>query len=679
MNIKLLDSWLKDYLKTDAKPKEIAEKLSLTSVSIERIEPFGSDLPAGRQDWVYDIEITTNRPDLASAVGLAREAAAVLPQFGIKANFAPPKITVIPAKARIQRDKKILNQGSPDNIGVQDDNYVSLTLKNDPNLVNRLCAVVMEVKIADSPKFIIDRLAASEIRSHNNLIDITNYIMRGLGHPTHVMDYDRLTSKNLTIREAKKGEKVTTLDDKEIELPGGDIVAVDVNDKIIDLLGVMGLNNSVVTSNTKRILFFVNNNEPHHIRQTSMNTGIRTEAAVLNEKGIDLELTGDAFYYGISLFKELAQGKIVSEVFDIYPKKWKEAKVSVTEEKINSVIGIAIPLKKSAEILEKLGFKIQITGNKLTATVPSFRSLDITIPEDLIEEIARVYGYHNLPSILPPVTIGELTRRENDPFFWEKKAKDALKYWGYTETYTYSMVSENMIDEDLEKAVKIKNTLTEDMTYMRLSLIPSMLQVARENKNRESLQLFEIANIYRKNVLDLPIENRHLGIILKKPKASYYEAKGLLEQLTTDLGIKKLSFKSIDKKNREVEIKIGTEIIGEIEILGKDLINIELNFDMLVSHATLKKTFTPLAKYPPIIEDMSFVIDENIPSEDIIELILKQGSLIKEVTLLDRYENSRTFHILYQDKSKNLTSLDVVEIREKIIKEVADKFEAKIK
>jgi phenylalanyl-tRNA synthetase beta chain len=655
MNIKLLDSWIRDYLKTDSKPKEIAEKLSLTSVSIERMEPFG-------KDFAYDIEITTNRPDLASAVGLAREAAAVLPQFGIKATFTPPKTPKSVIAISTNREKQ-----SP------------LKITNDPKLVTRLCAVVMDVKIGQSPKYIQDRLAASGIRSHNNLIDITNYIMRGLGHPTHVMDYDRIPNKSLTIRQSKKGEKITTLDDKEIILPGGDIVAVDDKGEIIDLLGVMGLSNSVVTNDTKRILFFVNNNEPHRIRQTSMTTGIRTEAAVLNEKGIDPELTYDAFLEGIRLFKEIADGKIVSEIIDVYPNKWTPTKVTVTEEKINDVIGITIPLKKSAEILEKLGFKTQIAGNKITTSVPSLRALDITIPEDLIEEIARVYGYHNLPSILPPVTIGEATRRENDAFFWEKRIKEAMKYWGYTEIYTYSMVGENMIDEGLEHTVKIQNPLTEDMVYMRRSLIPSMLQVVSENKNRETLQLFEIANVYKKNGKDLPAETRHIGVVIKKRNASYYEAKGLLEQLTRDLGIKKVTFKSVDRSNREVEVKIGSQKIGYIDVVDQDLIVIECNMEELLLHATLKKTFTPLAKYPPVIEDLAFIIDEDIPTGNIIELIEKQDPLVKDVTLLDRYENSRTFHILYQDKSKNLTTQEVGDIREKIIKAVTHTFQAKLK
>jgi len=652
MNIKLLDSWIRDYLRTDARPKEIAEKLSLTSVSIERMEKLGND-------FAYDIEITTNRPDLASAVGIAREASAVLPQFGIKATFMPPILPVITKREGAQQHL--------------------LNIINDSKLVTRLCAVVMEVKIGQSPKYLQDRLAASGIRSHNNLIDITNYIMRGMGHPTHVMDFDRINSSTLTIKESKKDDLIITLDDKEIGLPGKDIVAVDEKGNIIDLLGVMGLKNSVVTNDTLRILFFVNNNERHHIRSTSMNTGIRTEAAVLNEKGIDPELTHDAFLYGISLFKELADGKIVSEIIDIYPEKIKAKKVSVTEDKINSVIGISIPLEKSVKILNTLGFKTDLIGKKITATVPSFRASDISIEEDLIEEIARVYGYHNLPSILPPVTLGELTRRENDPFFWEKKVKEALKYWGYTEIYTYSMVSLDLIEENLELAVKIKNPLTEDMTYMRLSLLPSMLQVVKENKNHDTLHLFEIANVYKKSGKELPIENCNLGVLLKKKKASYYEAKGLLEQLTTDLGIDKLTFISKDKSNREIEVKIGSEKIGEIVIIDQHLIAIELNFDRLITHATLKKTFTPLAKYPPIIEDISFIIEEDIPTETIIELITKQDNLIRQVTLLDRYENSRTFHILYQDKTKNLTSQDVIEVREKIIKVVSDKFDAKVK
>ena len=327
MNIKILDNWLREYLKTSATQKKIAEKLSLTSVSIERIENF-------KDDFVYDIEVTTNRPDLMSVVGIAQEAATVLPQSGIDATFVKPKLAL----------PNVHPKDSPE-----------LHLKFDEKLVNRISAVIMEIKIKDSPQYIKDRLEASGIRSLNNVIDVTNYVMREIGHPTHVFDYDRLSNHTLNIRESKKGEKLKTLDEKEYTLTGGDIVADNGNGEIVDLISIMGTANSVVTNSTKRILFFIDNVEPTHLRKTSMELGIRTEAVILNEKGINPELASDALARGIELFQKLADGKIVSEIYDIYPKKPKETVISVSKEKINSVIGVDIQLKKIVRDSYKFG------------------------------------------------------------------------------------------------------------------------------------------------------------------------------------------------------------------------------------------------------------------------------------------------------------------------------------
>lgn len=427
MNIKILDSWLREYLKTDAKPKDIARDLSLTSISIERTEKWQDDL-------LYDIEVTTNRPDLMSVVGLAREASAVLPQFGTKASFAPPMLS---------KPKKISST-------------VSLAIFNDPKLVYRVCAVIMEVTVKQSPQKIKDRLESTDIRSLNNIIDVTNYVMRTVGHPTHVFDFDRLNTQKLIIRESKKGERIETLDNKIHILNGGDIVAEDEKGRIVDLLGIMGLKNSVVTEQTKRILFFVDNNDPVKMRKTSMSLGIRSEAAQLNEKDIDPELALDALHYGIQLFEEVADGKVISEIIDIYPKKPTERTVSVSEEKINTVVGVNIPLKTSEKILRSLGFTVDIEGAMLKTRVPSWRSMEVRIPEDLIEEIARVYGYHNLPSVLPPLVSEQPLQLSGNHFYWESRIKHMLKYWGLTEVYTYSMVSETLLEGPLNEAVIIK-------------------------------------------------------------------------------------------------------------------------------------------------------------------------------------------------------------------------------
>jgi phenylalanyl-tRNA synthetase beta chain len=650
MNIKVLDSWLKDYLKTDATPQKIAEAMSLTSVGIEKIEPFG-------KDHILDIEVTTNRPDLMSVVGLAREAATVLPHFNAQATFQPPVLhkPVKPVKSD-----------------------AAIKIINDPKLVSRVCAVIMDVTIKETPKQMKDRLESSGIRSLNNLIDVTNYVMRTIGHPTHVFDFDRLNAKTLTIRESKKGEKITTLDGKHFTLPGGDIIAVNEKGDIVDLLGIMGLQNSVVTDETKRIMFFIDNNDPLRMRKTSMHLALRSEAVQMNEKSIDAELAMDALIYGIQLYQEVADGKVVSDIIDIYPQPYKEKTVTVTEEKINQVIGITVPLKTSAEILTRLGFGTTVSGTTITATVPSFRAADIDIPEDLIEEVARIYGYHNIPPALPLLTANTVAHYTND-FFWENKVKDLLKHWGFSEVYTYSLVHENLFEGELADAVTLQNPLNEDMVYMRKSLVPSLLQVINENKARETIKIFEIANVYLRRKNDLPDERLHLAGILKKPRLSFFEVKGLFEQLTHELGIRNLEFKPVESGSTGAEMFIGKDKLGEIEILDENTIDFECDFRIIAKHATMHKTFTPLPKYPALIEDMSFTLTENTTVGEIITAIKKQSTLIKEVTLLDKYKNSRTFRIVYQNPQKNITGETVAPVREKIAKHLKDAYQTQLK
>lgn len=659
MNIKILDSWLKDYLKTEATPQEIARAMSLTSVSIERVEPY-------KDDFTLDIEVTTNRPDLMSVVGLAREAAAVLPQSGIDAEFIPPKIADYSSnEVRSSRDARTVS--------------TPLTIITDDKNVYRICAAIMEVKVTKSPDIITERLETSDIRSLNNLIDITNYVMRTIGHPTHVFDYDRIPNHTIRIRESKKGETITTLDGKSYTLPGGDIIADDGEGTIIDLISIMGLENSVVTDDTKRIVLFIDNVDPHKIRKTSMNLGIRTEAAQMNEKGIDPELAMQALLYGINLYEKFADGKLIAPIIDIYPHPYKPKTIGVSLAKVQQVMGIPISLDESSSILKKLGFVVSTDEGMIKATVPSYRAADIEIPEDLIEEIARVYGYHNLPTVLPAVTTSEIVPFGNDATYWETRAKNALKYWGLTEVYTYPMVSEEMYEGPVEDAVKLANPLGEEFVYMRRTLVPSLLKVVQENKQAEAIKIFEIANIYTKKGKDLPIETRTLAGVIQHPHANFFEVKGVIEQLLIDFGIKNLSIKPLGNQGLETELFLGKETLGTIEVLDEHSINFELNFELLIKHATLHKTYKPLAKYPPIIEDLSFTLDEEIPTGEIIDEIRIQSSLIVDVSLLDKYQNTRTFHILYQHPEKNLTTSDVVSIRETIISSLAKKFHAKLK
>lgn len=652
MDIRILDSWLREHLETNAKPQELAKAMSLTSASIERVTPYGQG------DFVYEIEVTTNRVDMASVRGIAREAATVLPHFGYKAQLLPLKLPTI-------------TKGS--------DEALPLHIEVDERLVNRVCGIMLEVDKHDSPQYVKDRLEAADIRSLNNLVDITNYVMLEIGHPAHVFDYDRLKNHTLIIRESKKGETIITLDKKQHTLPGGDIVADNGEGEIVDLLGIMGTDNSVVTDDTRRVLFFFDNNDPWRIRKTSMGLAIRTNAAAYDEKGVDPELAMEALLRGVELYKELANAKILTDIIDIYPHKPQKRVVTVTNTRIQQIIGVHVPLKQSITILESLGFEVATQADTLIVTVPTWREADVTIPEDIAEEVARIYGYHNIPVALPPFTYANPYHMGQNQFYWESRIKHVMKDLGWTEVYTYSMVSEALFEGPLEEAVTLANPLDQDHVHMRRTLTPSLLEVIRDNKSRNEGNIFEIANVYLKQNKNLPLEVRTLAGVQQAKNADFYVVKGIVEVIAQQMGLPKLTFKQLSKGGLGADVYLGKDLLGEIELLDKHIISFELNFELMTQHATLKKTYIPLAKYPPVIEDIALILGKGIPTGEVLEDIKKQNPLIVDVSLLDQYENTRTFHLVYQSSDHNLTTDDVAKIREQVIKMLEKNFNAKIK
>lgn len=650
MNIKLSHNWIKDFVTTATPPEKIAEYLSLTSVSVERMEKIEDDI-------IFDIEVTQNRPDLMSAQGIAREVAAILPQFGENAKFHEHTLS----------NESISNTKLP------------LVIKNDTNLVGRICAVAFEVQVRESPAKIRHRLETSGIRSLNNIIDVTNYVMREIGHPTHVFDLDLLSTKVMRIAEAKKGEKIVTLDNKIHTLHGGDIVAYNDSGEIIDLLGVMGTKNSVVNKNTKRVLFFIDNNEPHQIRRTSMSLGIRSEAAVLNEKGVDPKLAMMALKRGMELFEEIADGRQISEIIDIYPSPRAANKIAVTKEKIETIIGVRIPEEIITKSLPQLGFDVIKNKDSYSITPPSFRIDDVQIEEDIAEEVARIYGYHNIPNILPPASSLVPYSLTKDRFYWEGLTKNFLKDIGYTECYTYSMVSETQYEGKKDNAFILSNELNSEHSIMRTTLIPSLLSVLKENPTKDTIRIFEIANTYQNASKDgLPEEILHFAGIVKGARESFYATKGILENIFRLLGIENAHFEPISTGGEGADILIGKEIVGNIEVFDEQTYLFEMNFDTVVANASNKKNYTPIALYPPIIEDLRFIIDPKFTYKNIVTFIKDQSDLIEKVELLDIYKDKKTFRIYYQDRKKNLTNEDITPIRQKLISSLQKKFGATI-
>ena len=606
MQILIPDLWLREFIETNATPKQIQECLSLCGPSVERLHKKGDD-------YVYDIEVTTNRVDIMSVVGIARECLAILPRFGYKTKFK-----IQNSSFEIKTSKTV--------------NY--LTVKIDPKLCPRFSAVLIkDVKIGESPKIIKDRLELCGLRSLNNVVDISNYLMLEMGQPVLTFDYDKITGHVMKLRESRKGEKLVTLDDKSHTLSGGDIVIEDGSGKLIDLCGIMGGLNSAVDTHTRNVLLFVQVYEPTRIRKTSMGLAHRTEAAVLFEKGLPVENVLPTLERGIKMFGGTKE--VTLDVLNVSDKLTNIKLKTPISEFINQRLGINLKLSEITDILKSLEFKVK---SEFEIEVPWIRKTDITIPEDLVEEVARIYGYHNLPTQLMS---GHLPTPLNDKtFYWEAKIKSALSRWGFTETYTYSLV-------DHDSGLKLKNPLSSEWTYLRTSLSPSHLKVISENTGRVGeLQLFEIANVYLPKKGSLPHQELHL--ILTSTNLDIPRLKGYVETLIQEIGV---------------------HIPAEIQTHSTAL-TCEINLEPLLVQATSVKTYIPISKYSPIIEDINVLYTGNYAA--IIARIKKNSPLIKNIELIDKYENKLTLRLTYHSNSKQLSSRDIIPIREKLTASVME-------
>lgn len=632
MNILIPDNWLRDYLKTKATPEQIKEYLSLCGPSVERINRNGKDV-------VYDIEITGNRPDAMSVSGIAREAAAILPRFGIPAALIDDPYRY--KKPSYTGDKKLI-------------------IKTDPDLNPRWTSVVLTgVRVLPSPAWMQKRLIATGIRPVNNVVDITNYLMRAYGQPAHAFDWNEIKNGIMTLRASRKGEKIVTLDGKTRVLPGGDIVIEDGAGRLIDLCGIMGGYNSSIKQTTSTVVLFLQTYDPVRIRKTTMSLAHRTEAATLFEKGLDSELVLPALIRGVELLTEHAGARVASRLYDIYPKPFKSYTVACPKEKLYAYLGVRLSDTDIKKMLEPLGFRTQ---TNLNVIVPSWRR-DVTIDVDIIEEVARIYGYHNiaskLPDAAPPVVIP-------DPELnWEQEIKTRLRDWGYTETYTYSMISADLMHAfglETSKAYKILNPLSEEWLYMRPSLLPSMLLTVSENLHfRDNFRLFELAMTYQWRQHDLPVETPTLIVTWTGDK--YREAKGLSEAIAKLMGTPEAGTVSVI--DRELLYKMNIRI---------PVTTLIIDVASLVAHANPVKRFVPIPKYPPIIEDFSFVVPADFRVEPLIEVLSKVHKLIQSVTFLDAYENKRTFRVTYSDPTKTLTNQDIAPVHQKILEYAAEKF-----
>lgn len=634
MNILIPDSWLRDFIDTKAVPKQIADALSLHSASVENIEKINADS-------IYNIEITTNRVDMASVYGIAREAAAALLNSNIKAKLKPYTTKALPTQ---NSNKNYLN-------------YLDVKITNT-KLCSRFSTILYKaVENKESPNWIKDRLKKAGINPHNNIIDITNYVMLETGQPMHAFDYDKINNHTMILRESRKGEKIVTLDGIEQKLNKGDIVIEDGGKRLIDLCGLKGGKNTAIDKNTKNVLLFTQKYDPVRIRKTIQKTNLRTNAAALFEKGTDTQMTVIALQRAYDLLRQIAKAKLIGGIIDIYPAQYKPKKINLDVNLVKNIVGIDIQASKITNILKSLGFSILSTANNtLLIAIPSWRLEDINIPQDLVEEIVRIYGYKNIPSNIPPLT-ETLNQPAKNYFYWETEVKKILKHKGFNEIYAYSLTNK-------KTQIKIANPLTEDAQYLRTSLIPSLFDVISKNKDQTAeLKIFELANIYlpAKTKNNMPIQKPMLALASSSLKL--LELKQIIELVFIYMNI--VNYEFVQQENQKAQILVDNKSIGTLSKQG--LISYaQIDFKSLAESARKYKKYKPPSKFPSIIEDMTFKLPQKTNIGPIIDKIKSTSKLIKKVELHNTYKNNHTFRITYQSSKKSLASYDITDIRKTI-------------
>lgn len=646
--------------------------------------PIGKDIKdyINLEDKVIDFEITPNRPDCLSIVGMAREAAATF-----KTKLKTPVIS--------------LKEEAKEEAG-----ELAKVIIKDEDLCKRYVArIIKDVKIGQSPLWMQRRLQSCGVRPINNIVDITNYVMLELGQPLHAFDFDKIEGRSIIVRRAEDSEKMITLDGIERSLSSETLVIADEN-KPVAIAGVMGGENSEITSLTKSILLESANFFGPSIRRTSRKLGIRSEASMRYEKGLDPNICSVAADRACQLIEELGAGKVVRGCIDVYPQRVTPRKIALRPERINKALGININRDDMIEILERLEIKVQKDDEGLWAIIPTFRA-DITREADLVEEIGRMYGYDILPSTLPhgDITHGKLNTLQK----YTDDVKQVLIGCGYSEIYTYSFISPKVFDKinaprnnPLRKVITLLNPLGEEQSIMRTTLVPNMMDAISFNLNQkvEEIRLFEVGAVYVPEELplkQLPHEYRRLAMGICGKFQDFYDLKRAIETVFFKLKIKNYTFVQHQHfafhPGRCAKIMIGEKelgIAGEIHPnilenydVGNRVYIAEIDLDFLLDKACTDVKFTALPKFPASDRDLAIIVEEKVPAGDIIQAIRKTGGdIVEKIELFDIYRGdqiqrgfkSLAFSIIYRAKDKTLTDEEVNCIHERVRKTLAEKF-----
>lgn len=628
----------------------------------------------GLNDVVFEYEITSNRVDCFSVVGIAREAAAT---FG--KEFHPPVVT---------------ETGNSEDVN----DYIKVTVE-DQELCPRYCArVVKNIKIGPSPKWMQRRLASVGIRPINNLVDITNYVMEEYGQPMHAYDLDTIAKHEIIVRTAREGEKFTTLDGQERQMDETVLMICD-GERSVGIAGIMGGENSMITDDVKTMLFEAACFDGTNIRKSSKKVGLRTDASGKFEKGLDPNNAQAAIDRACQLVEEMGAGEVIGGMVDVYGKRKEPVRVPFDQDEINRLLGTEISKEEMIGYFRKIGLEYDDAANEVIA--PTFRH-DLFRMADLAEEVARFYGYDNIPTTLPrgEATTGKLSFKLRV----EEIARDIAEFCGFSQGMTYSFESPKVFDklripEDspLRRAVEIMNPLGEDYSIMRTTSLNGMLTSLATNYNRRNkkVRLYELGNIYLPKTLpltELPEERMQFTLGMYG-EGDFFNMKGVVEEFFEKVGMQGKetydpnSGKPYLHPGRQANIIYDGTVVGYLGEVHPDIADAYeigtkayiavLDMPEIVERASFDRKYTGIARFPAVTRDISMVMPKEVLAGQVEEVIEKKGgAYLESYALFDLYEGaqikegckSMAYSIVFRAKDKTLEDAEVSEAMGRILK-----------
>jgi phenylalanyl-tRNA synthetase beta chain len=672
--------WLKDFVEVTASPQEVADRLTMAGLEIEGVETIGADS-------VYEVNVTPNRPDCLSILGVAREVAAA---FNLPLR--------IPASS--------IAGGLPSS-----DFRVEIL---DPELCNRYTGrLITGVTSCDSPKWIKDRLEKCGIRSlDNNVVDVTNYMLLEFGHPLHAFDADKL--RDGTIRVARAGSigTFTTLDAVERKLPEEALLIWDAKGPVA-VAGIMGGEESGVTSGTKNIFLESAWFEPTSIRRTSKVLGLKSESSYRFERGTDIEFLVNALNRAALLITETGGG-VIHEIVDSYPVKYQPPLIEVRYDRVNSLLGTSIKKDAMLGLLAGIEMKTEDRGDAFVLSPPAYRR-DVAEYIDVVEEVARLFGYSNIPVGVPNTALsdGALNRRE----IAAGAVRESMRKSGFTEVVNYSFMNPSDLDtlgipadDRRRKHLEVMNPLRQEESLMRTMLTGSLLNNFVYNLSRgvREISFFEVARVFINEGGRLPAEEMRLAglfyresgpTLWKEATPAFFIAKGALEALFEEMKIRDIAYapsgevflhsgKSADivaKGRRSGFIgEIGPAVVErlDLKVSKPEIIVFEIDLDALLSFAPEKLTYCPIPKYPAIDRDVAVIVDDSVTSAELMDHVKGYKSeFIESAEFFDQYKGknipsgrkSLAFRIVYRRNDRTLTDSEVESIHQGLVLHILEK------